>query len=170
MTPLIKNLLNSRTKSFFDSNTSSLGVLPSIAESLKKFYLFCYFETWYNNSIFPTYSNWKNFVRDNILHFEKSAWHRYCETHLEMLIASSCLENVTPFHFWSLADHFPDSISRLHVQVRLMGQFGLSGGIPWLRDSDGAVCFVCKPDVGSVTLTEVLLQTKFSLSLEKFKT
>ena len=71
MTSLIKNLFNSRTKSFFDSDISSLGVLPSIAESLKKFDLFHYFETWYNNSIFPTYPNWKNIVRANILHFEK---------------------------------------------------------------------------------------------------
>ena len=57
---------------------------PLIAESLKKFDLFCYFETWYNNSIFSTYPNWKNIVRDNILHFEKSAWHSYCDTHPEM--------------------------------------------------------------------------------------
>ena len=41
-------------------------------------------------------------------------------------------------------------LSRLHVQVGLMGQFGLSGGIPWLHDSDGAFCFVCKPDIESV--------------------
>ena len=68
-----------------------------------------------------------------------------------MQIASSCLANVTPFHFWSLADHFPDLVSRLDVQVRLMRQFGPSGGIPWLRDSDGAFCFVCKQDVESVT-------------------
>ena len=32
-----------------------------------------------------------------------------------------------------------------------MGQFGLSGGISWIRDSDGASCFVCKQDVESVT-------------------
>ena len=32
-----------------------------------------------------------------------------------------------------------------------MGQFGLSGGIPWLRNLDGAFCFVCKQDVESVT-------------------
>ena len=57
MTPLIKDLFDSRTKSFFDSDISSLGVLPSIAESLEKFDLFYYFETWYNNSIFPTYTN-----------------------------------------------------------------------------------------------------------------
>ena len=151
MSPLIKNLFDSRTISFFDSDISSLGVLPSIAESLKKFDLFYYFETWYNSSIFPSYPNWKNIVRDNILHFEKLAWHSYCDTHPEMQTASSCLANVTPFHFWSLADQFPDLVSRLHVQVRLMGQFGLSGGIPWLRDTDGAFCFVCKQDVESVT-------------------
>ena len=68
-----------------------------------------------------------------------------------MQIASSCLANVIPFHFWSIADHFPDVVSRLHVQVRLICQFDPSGGIPRLRDSDGAFCFVCKQDVESVT-------------------
>ena len=32
-----------------------------------------------------------------------------------------------------------------------MDQFGLSGGIPWLRDSDGAFCFGCRQGVESVT-------------------
>ena len=50
MTPPIKNLFDSKTKSFFDCDISSLGALTSIAESLEKFGLFCYFETWYNNS------------------------------------------------------------------------------------------------------------------------
>ena len=123
MTPINKNLFDCRTKSFFDSDISSLGMLPSTAELVKKFDIFYYFETWCNNSIFPTNPNWKNIVRDNILHFEKSAWHSYCGTHPEMQIASSCLANVTPF-FWSLADHFPDL-----VDCMLMGQFGPSGGI-----------------------------------------
>ena len=57
MTPLIKDLFDIRTKSFFDSDISSLGILPGIAESLEKFDLFYYFEAWYNNSIFPTYTN-----------------------------------------------------------------------------------------------------------------
>ena len=110
MTPLVKNLFDRRTKSFFHSDISSLGVLPSIAESLEKLDLFCYFETWYNNSIFPTYPNLKNIVRDSIIHFKKPAWHSYCDTHTEMQIVSSCLANVTPFHFRSLADHFPDLV------------------------------------------------------------
>ena len=51
MTTLIKNLFDSIAKSFFDSDISSSGVLPSIAETLKKFDLFYYFETWCNKSI-----------------------------------------------------------------------------------------------------------------------
>ena len=58
MTSLIRNLSDSRTKIFFNSDISSLGALPSIAESLKKFdFYYYYFETWYNNSIFSTYAN-----------------------------------------------------------------------------------------------------------------
>ena len=88
-----------------------------------------------------------------------------------MQIASSCLANVTPFHFSSLADRFPDLVSRQHVEVRLMSQFGPSGGIPWLRDSDGAFCFVCKQDVESVIhfLLDCSYFTQNFLSLEKFK-
>ena len=66
MTPLIKDIFDSRTNSFFDSDMSSSGLLPSITESLKKFDPFHYFETWYNDSIFPTYPNCKNIVRDSI--------------------------------------------------------------------------------------------------------
>ena len=149
MTPLIKNFFDSRTKSFFDSDISSLGVLPSIAESLKKFDPFYYYETCYNNSIFPTCRNWKYIVRDNILHFEKSAWHSYGDTHPKMQISSSSSCKCVPFHFWSLADRFPDLVNKLHVQVRLMGQFGRSGSMA--RYSYGAFCFVCKQDVESVT-------------------
>ena len=39
----------------------------------------------------------------------------------------------------------------MYVQVRFMGQLGLSVGIPWLRDLDEAFCLVCKQDVESVT-------------------
>ena len=79
----------------------------------------------------------------NILHSEKSAWHSYFDTHLEMQIASCCLAT-------GLQRPFP-RLSRLHVQVRPMGQFGLSGGIPWLHDSDGTFCFVGKQDVESAS-------------------
>ena len=29
------------------------------------------------------------------------------------------------------------------IQVRLMGRFGLNGGINWLAETDGTLCFTC---------------------------
>ena len=127
MTPLIKNLFDSRTKSFFDSDISLLGVLP---------------ETWNNSFIFPTYSNCKNIV----------------ETISFILINQPGIATVTPIlkckcdnlSFLVSSRPFP-RLSRLHVEVRMMGQFGFSEGIPWLRHSDRTFCFLCKQDVESVT-------------------
>ena len=64
------------------------------------------------------------------------------------------------------------TLDRQHVQVRFMSQFGSSGCIQWLRDSNGGeFCFACKQDVESVThfLLDCSYFKQFSLSLEKFK-
>ena len=73
-----------------------------------------------------------------------------CLKHPDLKQAYDSLNNVPPYHFWSLADHYPDLVSRLHVQVRIMGSFGLNGGIPWLTNTKGATCFVCKQGVKTV--------------------
>ena len=59
MSPAVKSLFDSRTKSFFDSDVTSLSVLPSIAEALHKYELFHCFENWHNSLTFPIYSSWK---------------------------------------------------------------------------------------------------------------
>ena len=66
-------------------------------------------------------------------------------------MAQTCLENISPYQFWSTADHYPDSVSRLHVQIRLMGNFGLNGRVPWLTNTDGELCLVCKNSVEDVS-------------------
>ena len=58
---------------------------------------------------------------------------------------------MSAFRFWSPANQFPDLVSRMHDQVRLMGNFGLDGSLPWLQNTDGAICFICKEDIESVT-------------------
>ena len=52
-----------------------------------------------------------------------------------------------PHHFWSLADEYPDLVTRMHTQVMLMGKFGLNGSIPWLKDTEGTLCFICTEDI-----------------------
>ena len=58
-----------------------------------------------------------------------------------MQVAQVSLENVSPHQFWSIADNFPDLVSRLHVQMRVMVNCYLNGGFPWLSNTDGAHCF-----------------------------
>ena len=47
----------------------------------------------------------------------------------------------------TLADEYPDLVTRLHTQARLTGIFGLNGSVPWLKDTEGALCFICKEDL-----------------------
>ena len=63
MAPVVRNLFQIRSQSYFDANIVSLGVLPSICEALHKFGLFSYFDSWFSDSVFPTYSQWKSIVK-----------------------------------------------------------------------------------------------------------
>ena len=121
MAPSLRNLLRSRTESLFDKDVKSIGILPSICEALNKYDLFNYFEIWFNSSTFPTYSNWKSIVKNKVRDLESNLWLEFCSGHLNMHVAQACLENVSPSKFWSLADLYPDLVSRLHTQVRLVG-------------------------------------------------
>ena len=40
----------------------------------------------------------------------------------------------------------PGCRRHVHVHVRPMGHFGLNGGIPWLAETDGSLCFTCRED------------------------
>ena len=50
-----------------------------------------------------------------------------------MHVAQTCSENMPSQQFWSIADEYLDLITRLHTQVRLMGNFGPNASVPWLR-------------------------------------
>ena len=67
-----------------------------------------------------------------------------------MHVAQECLANVSPEQFWSIADNYPDLVECLHVQIRLAGNFGLNGGVPWLSNTEDALCFICKENVENV--------------------
>ena len=132
MAPVVRSLFESRTECYFDTNIASKGVLPSICETLHKYDLFGYFESCFSNSTFPTYLTWKTIVMRKIHEFEEKAWNDFVCGHPNLQIAQACLENVSRHKFWSISEQHPDLVSRLHIQTRLMGNFGLNGGIPWL--------------------------------------
>ena len=86
MSPAVKSLFDSRTKNFFDSNITSLDVLPSIAEALHKHELFDCFENWHDSSTFPNYTRWKRIVQDKIFDFERQAWDSFCKSYPDMTL------------------------------------------------------------------------------------
>ena len=57
--------------------------------------------------------------------------------------ANSCLSNIS---IYARSEQYPDLVKHLQQQVRLMVQFGLNGGVPWLSNTDGALCFICKSE------------------------
>ena len=119
----------------------------SISDVLVKYDLFQYFESWFNDSTFPTYTDWKRIVRYKIQVFEGDACSRFCNSQPDMHVVQSCFKNMSIQQFWSIADEYPDLVTRLHTQVRLMGNFGLSAAVPWLKDTEGVLCFICKEDI-----------------------
>ena len=68
-------------------------------------------------------------------------------------IAQEYLKNVTPYQFWCLADNYPDVASRMHIQIRFMGNFGLNCSV------SGFLCLICKQ--GTEDLTHFLIDCPF---------
>ena len=64
-----------------------------------------------------------------------------------MEISQLFLENMPPDTFWLISNKFPDLVKHLHQQVHLIANYGLTGGVPWLCQTIGALCFFCKDEV-----------------------
>ena len=103
-----------------------------------------YFDTWFHNSIIPCHEEWKSIVYCEVRDSEMNKWAEDCVPHPSLHLAKACIDNIPLQQFWSLTDQYPDLVSHLHVQVRLMGKFGLNTGVRWLSDTDCLKCFICK--------------------------
>ena len=55
------------------ANLLQMGVLPSICEALHNYKLCNYFESWFSNSVFPSYAQCKAIVKSKIKVFEENA-------------------------------------------------------------------------------------------------
>ena len=76
--------------------------------------------------------------------FEENTWSAFVLEHPSFDFVMSCLELVPPQKFWSISSYYIYLVCRLHVQISLMGNFGLNTGIPWATTTDSTICFICK--------------------------
>ena len=93
-------------------------------------------------------------MKTKVRNFENNAWADYCVNHPDKHIA-----HVTHYQFWCLADNYPDLVSRMHIQIRLMGNFGSNGGVIWHVGTNGSLCLICKE--GTEDVTHFLLDCPF---------
>ena len=143
----VKTLFRTRIESFYDEKISSIVVVSTSLEALSKHDLLIYLEEWCKTAIFPAYSVWKNLVKERIILFEKNRWSDHCLNHPNMEISWLFLENMSPDMFWLISNKFADLVKHLHQQVHLIANYGLNGGVPWLRGTNSALCFFCKEEV-----------------------
>ena len=99
-----------------------------------------------NVDSFPTYFRWKTIVFCRIREFEVIVWDMFITDYPDLYIVQACLGNTISRKFWSVSEQFPDLVCCLHTQVRLMGRPGLNGGILWLKNTESALCFICKQE------------------------
>ena len=83
----VKTLFRTRIERFYDEKISSIGVFSTIFEALSKHDLPVYLEERRKTAIFPTYSVWKNLVKECIILFEKNRWSDHCLNHPNMEIS-----------------------------------------------------------------------------------
>ena len=86
-----------------------------------------------------------NIVSLGVLPSRCEALHKFgLFSYFDSWFSETCLDLVSPQMFWSISNQYPDLVTRLHVQIRLMGKFGFSACVPWTIRADESLCFVCK--------------------------
>ena len=109
---------------------------------------------WINADLFPSYSSWKRIVNKKVYKYDKEKLLSYASEFSNLTV--SIFQSLPPHSFWSLNSSFPDLVPKFRNEVRLMGSHGLQRGIPWLKETDQAICPMCKS--GTEDLTHFLLK------------
>ena len=94
-----------------------------------------------SDSVFLTYSHWKSIVKTKV---KETTWKNFVIAHPCYKLDETCLDLVYPQMFWSISNQYPDLVTRLHVRIGLMGNFGFSACVPWTIRTDEYLCLVCK--------------------------
>ena len=146
MSVAVRTLFQSRTESFFDVNIISIGVVSCICEAYKNMTLLTILKHG-SMTVYSLRTQSGKIVRRKVSERQEGIWSDFCSSHPDLKVARDCLHNAHPYYFWSSANQYPDLVKRFLTQVRLMCNFGFNGGVRWLRDTDGANCFICKHTV-----------------------
>ena len=66
--------------------------------------------------------------------FEENAWNAFALEHPKFDFTKFCSELVPPQKLWSISNFYTELVGRLHVQIRLTGNFSLNSSLPLVED------------------------------------
>ena len=115
----VRTLFESRTESFIDVNIISIGVLSSICEAPQKYDLFDHLKRG-STTVYSLCRQSGKSLRRRVSESQEGIWSDFCSSHPELKVAQGWLNNIHPYHFWSLVNQYPDLVKCLHSQVKLM--------------------------------------------------
>ena len=96
--------------------------------------------------MFSSYSSWKRIVNSKLFAIDMSRIDSMALSHTSPCTHSLILKNTVPAKFSSLSSLFPDLVPKFRTEIRLIGNFGLQGSVPWLKGSSEALCPLCKAE------------------------
>ena len=95
-------------------------------------------------------------VNKKVYKYEKEKLISYASKSSDLPVHVSIFWSLPPRSFWFIISSFPGLVPKFQNQVRLMGSHGSQGGIPWVKETDQAICPLCKG--GTEDLTHFLLK------------
>ena len=134
-------------ESLRDPEIHSIGVITSLYDVVQKYELTHVIEEWFESGTFPLPGVWKKLIKRKIRTAESEKWHMFCAGHPEFGLAGAAFTHISSYQYWSLTFDYPDLVKYFHLQMRIMGNFGLNGGVPWLEGTNGCVCYICQEGV-----------------------
>ena len=109
----------------------------------KKYDLYDLFLAWATEDQCVNYSEWKCALKNRINTYENCLWETYVESHLYLSLLHQTFSEISATGYWTVTYSYPDLVPKLNIQLRLMVNFGLQSGLPWLRKENIDKCLFC---------------------------
>ena len=131
---------------FLNHPDRSTGFVKDITEICKKYDLFHLFLNWATENHAMSYDEWKCTLTNRISIFENSLSETYTENHSHMSLFHQSFTEISPSNYWKITSLYPDLVCKVNIQLRLIGNYGLQSGLPWLRKDKSDACLLCKTE------------------------
>ena len=117
-------------ESLHDPEIHSIGVITSLYDVVQKYKLTHVIDEWFESGTFPLPGVWKNLIKRKIRAAESEEWHMFCAGHPKFGLAGAAFTHISSYQYLSLTSDYLDLVKHFHLQMHIMGNFGLNGGVP----------------------------------------